>query len=97
MCPVCGTPLALSESPLAERERAFIQRRIDRGMTKEQIKQALAREFGQDVLAMPAARGFSLSAYVVPIAVLVAALASLAVSLQPPSARAAGGFRGAGR
>ena len=82
MCPVCGTPLALSESPSADRERAFIQRRIDEGRSKEQIKRALVSEFGEDVLAMPPGRGFSLTAYLVPIAVLAVAFASLIVTLR---------------
>ena len=82
MCPVCGTPLALSESPSADRERAFIQRRIDEGKSKEQIKRALVAEFGEEVLAMPAGRGFSLTAYLVPIAVLAVAFASLLATLR---------------
>ena len=82
MCVVCGTPLALSEAPSADRERAFIQRRIGEGMTKAQIKRALVREYGEDVLAMPASRGFSLGAYLVPIAVVLGALAALVVTLR---------------
>ena len=82
MCPVCGTPLALSESPSADRERAFIQRRIDEGKNKDQIKRALVSEFGEEVLAMPSARGFSLTAYLVPMAVLAVAFASLLATLR---------------
>ena len=82
MCPVCGTPLALSESPSADRERAFIQRRVDEGKSKEQIKRALVAEFGEEVLAMPSGRGFSLTAYLVPIVVLAVAFASLFATLR---------------
>ena len=82
MCVVCGTPLALSEAPSADRERAFIQRRIDEGMTKAQVKHALVREYGEGVLAMPTGRGFSLGAYLVPIAVVLGALAALGVTLR---------------
>ena len=99
MCPVCGTPLALSESPSADRERAFIQRRIDEGKDKDQIKRALVVEFGEEVLAMPTGRGFSLTAYLVPIAVLAFAFASLFVTLrrrkdivEPPLDSAGDGF-----
>jgi cytochrome c-type biogenesis protein CcmH len=76
MCPVCGTPLALaSEAPQANRERALIQRLIGRCRSKEQIKAVLVAEFGEDVLALPEAEGFNVSAYAVPaIAVLLAAL-----------------------
>ena len=53
MCPVCGTPLNVAEeAPQAERQRAFIQREIDR-CTKSQIKRALVAEFGEQVPALP--------------------------------------------
>lgn len=81
MCMTCGTALALSESPLAARQRALIQRLIDRGLSKEQIKARLVDEFGPQVLAMPPREGFSLAVYLVPLAALVLALASLAFAL----------------
>ena len=73
MCPVCGTPLALAtEAPQANRERALIQRLVDRCRTKDQIKAVLVAEYGDSVLALPEADGFNLSAYLVPaLAVLV--------------------------
>jgi cytochrome c-type biogenesis protein CcmH len=77
MCLECGTPLNLSNAPVAERERAFIRRQIARGRTKEQIKEALVARFGPAVLAEPEDEGFGLAAYVVPL--LVALLASLGV------------------
>ena len=46
MCPICGTLLELSDSPQAEREVAFIRRRIAAGQTKSQIKDALVAEYG---------------------------------------------------
>jgi cytochrome c-type biogenesis protein CcmH/NrfF len=67
MCPVCGTPLNLAtEAPQAQRERALIQRLIDRCQSKEQVKTALAAEYGNDVLALPGNDGFDLAAYLVP-------------------------------
>jgi len=77
MCPICGTLLELSESPQAEREKAFIRKRIAAGQTKAQIKDALVAEYGQEVLALPAGSGFDLSAYLVPIAGFVFAAAAL--------------------
>ncbi|HYI99361.1 MAG TPA: cytochrome c-type biogenesis protein CcmH [Thermoleophilaceae bacterium] len=73
MCPVCGTPLALAtEAPQANRERALIQRLVDRCRSKEEIKAVLVAEYGDGVLALPEADGFNLSAYLVPaLAVLV--------------------------
>ncbi len=76
MCPVCGTLLELAEAPQALREKAFIERMVDAGASKEEIKDALVAEYGQEVLALPEDEGFTLSAYVVPIiAFLVAAIA----------------------
>jgi cytochrome c-type biogenesis protein CcmH len=76
MCPICGTPLGLADAPQAERERAFIRRLIERGRTKEQIKDALVSEYGQEVLATPESGGFDLAAWLVPAGgVLLAALA----------------------
>ena len=58
MCPVCGTPLGLaSEAPQAQRERAYIERLIDRCKSKDEIKQALVVEFGDSVLALPGDQG----------------------------------------
>jgi cytochrome c-type biogenesis protein CcmH len=75
MCPVCGTPLALAtEAPQAKRERAFILDRIERCESKDEIKAALAAEFGDEVLATPEDEGFGLAAYLVPgLALLVGA------------------------
>jgi cytochrome c-type biogenesis protein CcmH len=75
MCPVCGTPLGLAtEAPQANRERALIQRLVDRCQSKEEIKEVLVTQFGDDVLALPEAEGFDLTVYLVPaLAVLLAA------------------------
>jgi cytochrome c-type biogenesis protein CcmH/NrfF len=77
MCPVCGTPLALAtEAPQAQREREFIQRLVDDCRSKEEIKDALVAQFGEEVLALPEDEGFDLAAYVVPgLGVLAAATA----------------------
>jgi len=66
MCPICGTVLELSEAPQAERERAFIRRRIDQGQSKEEIKDALVAEYGPEVLATPEGSGFDLAAWLIP-------------------------------
>ena len=77
MCTVCGTPLNLApqDAPFAQRERAYIRRLIAEGQSKEQIKDALAKQYGDEVLALPKNEGFNLAAYLVPIAVILAAAA----------------------
>ena len=67
MCPVCGTLLELAESPQALREKAFVSRWSRRAARKEQIKDALVAEYGNEVLALPRGSGFNLSAYLVPM------------------------------
>jgi cytochrome c-type biogenesis protein CcmH len=74
MCTICGTLLAESDSPQADRERALIRELIAQGKDKEQIKDALVAEYGPRVLATPGGSGFDLLAWLVPgIGILLAA------------------------
>ena len=57
MCVECGTPLEVSQSPVAQQERAFIRREVAAGKTKAQIKSDLVDEYGQAVLAEPSDGG----------------------------------------
>jgi cytochrome c-type biogenesis protein CcmH len=66
MCPICGTTLELSDSPQAERERELIRGLIAEGRSKDEIKDALVAEYGEDVLAAPDSGGFDLTAWVIP-------------------------------
>jgi cytochrome c-type biogenesis protein CcmH len=82
MCVLCKVPLQVAgDAPQAVAEREFIKGLIARGQTKAQIKDALVAQYGPAVLANPPAHGFSLSAYVIPIVGVVAALALLALML----------------
>jgi cytochrome c-type biogenesis protein CcmH len=74
MCVECGTPLNVSTSPVAERERAFIQRQVVAGKNKQEIKRALSDEFGPAVLALPQAKGFNWAAYLAPVLAVMMAL-----------------------
>jgi cytochrome c-type biogenesis protein CcmH len=72
MCPVCGVPLELAtEAPQANQMREFIRDRIDKGQSKEEIKDALVAQFGPEVLATPETEGFDLAAWLVPGAAIV--------------------------
>ena len=81
MCVTCKIPLQLAESPQANRERAFIQSLIDAGQTEAQIKRALVSQYGPAVLGLPSTHGFDLAAYLVPLAAILALLATLALLL----------------
>ena len=78
MCVECGTPLNVSQSPVADQEREFIRRQIAQGRNKAQIKAALVAEYGDAVVAEPDDAGFGLAAWLVPIALAVLAVAGLA-------------------
>jgi cytochrome c-type biogenesis protein CcmH len=81
MCVACGVPLDIAESPQADRERAFIRRLVARGLTKDQVKSELVATYTDRVLAMPKSEGFGLAAFLVPIALVLAALVALAIFL----------------
>jgi cytochrome c-type biogenesis protein CcmH/NrfF len=81
MCVLCKRPLnTVDREPQAQRERAFIQTLIDQCKTKQEIKDALADQFGPRVLALPDDGGFNATAYIVPVAGPLAALALIALA-----------------
>lgn len=81
MCVTCKIPLNVAQSTQADRERAFIQRLIDQGEGEAEIKRALVGQYGPTVLGLPSAHGFDLTAYLVPLAAVLALLGLLAVLL----------------
>ena len=81
MCVTCKIPLNVAQSPQADRERAFIQGLIDQGEGEAQIKRELVGQYGPTVLGLPSAHGFDLTAYLVPLAVVLGALATLLLLL----------------
>ncbi|HEU4906514.1 MAG TPA: cytochrome c-type biogenesis protein CcmH [Solirubrobacterales bacterium] len=82
MCPVCGTLLELAESPQAQRQRALIRRQIAAGRDKQEIKDALVSQYGDEVLALPGDSGFDLTAYLVPAIAFVVAVLALALGVR---------------
>jgi cytochrome c-type biogenesis protein CcmH/NrfF len=81
MCTSCNVTLNVAESAQADRQRALIRRLIDQGLDKRQIKAALVAEYGEDVLALPKGDGFGLTAYAVPIGLVVVLAAAMALLL----------------
>jgi cytochrome c-type biogenesis protein CcmH/NrfF len=81
MCPICGTLLELADSPQARREKAYVAKLVAAGKTKSEIKDALVAQYGREVLALPSASGFDLSAYLVPAIALLIAVVALAFSV----------------
>jgi cytochrome c-type biogenesis protein CcmH len=81
MCVTCRIPLNVAESPQAGRERVFIRGLIAQGQTEAQIKSALVAQYGSAVLGLPSAKGFDLTAYLVPLLVVLVLVALLALLL----------------
>jgi cytochrome c-type biogenesis protein CcmH len=77
MCPICGTLLELSDSPQARREKIYVAKLVAEGESKAEIKDALVAQYGPEVLALPRGSGFDLTAYLVPILALLAAIVAL--------------------
>jgi cytochrome c-type biogenesis protein CcmH len=80
MCVECGTALNVSTSPVADREREFIRRRIAEGKGKPEIKAALVEEYGPKVLAVPEGGGFDAAAWLVPGLLSLIALLGVGVA-----------------
>jgi len=81
MCVSCGVPLAIADSPQADAERREITEQVKQGKTKQQILDNLVDTYGDRVLASPKDKGFGLAAYLVPIVLVLLALAALAIYL----------------
>jgi cytochrome c-type biogenesis protein CcmH len=77
MCVECGTPLVVSQSPVANQERAFISEQIAAGKDKQQIKDALVSEYGEQVLAEPKGGGFDATLWIVPVVLVLLGAAGI--------------------
>jgi cytochrome c-type biogenesis protein CcmH len=77
MCVECGTPLVVSQSPVASQERDFIQQQIAAGKSKAQIKAALVDEYGDQVLAEPGGDGFDATLWIVPVVLVLLGLTGI--------------------
>ncbi len=81
MCDTCNVPLNIAESPRANQERRELRRLIAQGMTKQQILDRFAAEYGPDVLASPRKGGIAVAAWAVPAVVVLALVVALAFAL----------------
>jgi cytochrome c-type biogenesis protein CcmH/NrfF len=77
MCVTCKVALDESQAPQADREREYIQTLIDQGEGEAEIKRSLVAQYGPTVLGLPSAHGFDLAVYLVPLAVVLALLATI--------------------
>ncbi|MBN1266057.1 MAG: cytochrome c-type biogenesis protein CcmH [Anaerolineales bacterium] len=70
-CPVCeGVPLDACETKACQQWREDIRDRLAAGWSEQEIKEYFVLQYGDQVLAAPPPRGFSLLMYVVPAVAL---------------------------
>ena len=71
ICPTCKTTLDQSDAPVARQIKAIVARRVEDCASKQQIKDELVAEFGQQILAAPPKKGFNLLAWLLPFVALL--------------------------
>lgn len=77
-CPVCtGVPLDVCETQACVQWRALIREKLEAGQGEEQIRQYFIAQYGERVLGAPPPEGFNLSAYILPVLVLLGGGAAL--------------------
>jgi cytochrome c-type biogenesis protein CcmH len=82
-CPTCdGQSVADSDSSAARNVRTFIDHRIAQGQSDDQIRDELAARYGEQILLTPGRSGLAGLVWVLPVAVLVAALAGVALAFR---------------
>jgi len=82
-CPRCdGQSVADSDSDAAEGVRSLIEQRIAEGASDAQIRDELAAAYGEQVLLTPARSGVAGMVWALPVVVLVAAGAGLALAFR---------------
>lgn len=72
----CGCTMVVNvcDCGTADQIRADIQKKLDQGMTRDQILASYVKTYGEKVLAAPTKKGFNLTAWVTPfVAVLLGA------------------------
>ena len=75
MCITCRVPIDQSDSAFAQHVRDFVHEKCQAGWTSSRVKDTLVARFGEEILAAPPKHGFSLLAWLVPGAVLLAGIA----------------------
>jgi len=82
-CPICqGESVADSSSTLAQQMRGVIREKIQQGQSDSQIIQFFSDRYGEQIVWAPQWEGFSLLAWLVPIALLLGGLVLIFFTLR---------------
>jgi len=76
MCPICpGESIDQSQVELAKQMRQRVREMLAQGTTRQQVLDFFVERYGPTVLAAPPKSGLNLLAWVLPVALVAAALA----------------------
>jgi len=82
-CPECqGLSVADSQAPTSRAIRADIKRRIARGQSDAEIRQAYIDRYGESILLSPQDSGVSLLVWILPVVVLVLGAGGIVFALR---------------
>jgi cytochrome c-type biogenesis protein CcmH len=82
-CPVCqGLSIQDSPSDLSQSMRAVVREQLAQGKTPEQVKAYFVSKYGEWILLAPAAHGFNLLAYSVPLLVVLGGGAGIVIAVR---------------
>src|SRR5579859_4075043 len=71
-CPVCqGESVADSPSTISQQMRAVIRQQLQQGQSEQQIIQYFVSRYGSSILWSPPKQGFTILAWIIPIAILL--------------------------
>ncbi len=71
-CPVCqGESVADSPSTISQQMRGVIRQQLQQGQSEQQIIQYFVSRYGSNILWSPPKQGFTILAWVIPIAILL--------------------------
>src|ERR1700737_4594949 len=82
-CPVCqGESVADSPSTMSQQIRGVIRQQLQQGQSEQQIIQYFVSRYGNNILWSPPKQGFTILAWIIPIAILLSGALVLVLVLR---------------
>ena len=82
-CPVCqGESVADSPSTISQQMRGVIRQQLQQGQSEQQIIQYFVSRYGNTILWSPPKQGFTILAWIIPVAILLSGALLLVLVLR---------------